>query len=147
MEHCLLSINKIKLLDLDTQLSSGRSYPTEAVELSLEDPILKERLVAKALLGTFSDDYTYGQTNMLDVAFSVNKLYIEDKVLYADIDILDTPKGRILNDLFKNNTSLDFHTAFTGDVETDSNGKDYCDYCKNLNLDGILYCFFCKKYL
>lgn len=138
MEHCLLSINKIKLLDLDTQLSSGRSYPTEAVELSLEDPILKERLVAKALLGTFSDDYTYGQTNMLDVAFSVNKLYIEDKVLYADIDILDTPKGRILNDLFKNNTSLDFHTAFTGDVETDSNGKDYC---KNLNLDGIYTAF------
>ena len=138
MEHCLLSINKIKLLDLDTQLSSGRIYPTESVELSLEDPILKERLAANALLGTFSDDYTYGQTNMLDVAFSVNKLYIEDKVLYADIDILDTPKGHVLNGLFKNNTSLDFHTAFTGDVETGSNGKDYC---KNLNLDGIYTAF------
>ena len=138
MEHCLLSINKIKLLDLDTQLSSGCIYPTEVVELSLEDPILKERLAANALLGTFSDDYTYGQTNMLDVAFSVNKLYIEDKVLYADIDILDTPKGRVLNGLFKNNTSLDFHAAFTGDVEIDSNGKDYC---KNLNLDGIYTAF------
>lgn len=138
MEYCLLSIGKIKLLDLDTQLSSGRIYPTESVELSLEDPILKERLAANALFGTFFDDYTYGQTNMLGVAFSVNKLYIEDKVLYADIDILDTPKGRILNGLFKNNTSLDFHTAFTGDVETDSNGKDYC---KNLNLDGIYTAF------
>ena len=138
MEHCLLSINKIKLLDLDTQLSSGRIYPTEAVELSLEDPILKERLAANALLGTFSDDHTYGQTNMLDVAFSVNKLYIENKVLYADIDILDTPKGRVLNGLFKNNTSLDFHAAFTGDVETDSNGKDYC---KNLNLEVIYTAF------
>ncbi len=134
MEGYLLSINKIKLLDLDTQLSSDRIYSTEAVELSLEDPILKERLATKTLLGTFSDDYTYGQTNMLDMAFSVNKLYIENKVLYADIDILDTPKGRVLSGLLKNNTSLDFHTAFTGDVETNIDGKDYC---KNLNFDNV----------
>ena len=138
MEGCLLSINKIKLLDLDTQLSSGRIYSTEAVELSLEEPILKERLATNALFGTFSDDYTYGRTNMLDIAFSVNKLYIEGKALYADIDVLDTPKGRVLNGLVKNNTSLDFHTAFTGDVEADINGKDYC---KNLNLDGVYTAF------
>ena len=134
MEGCLLSIKKVKLLDLDTQLSSGRIYTAEAVENALNDPLTKERLITHSLLGTFSDDYNYGQTNMLDIAFSVNKLYIEDNTLYADIDILDTPKGHILNGLLKNNTSLDFHTAFTGDIETNVDGKEYC---KNLNLDGV----------
>lgn len=120
MEEILLSLDKVNLLKLDTQLPSGRIYPTEEVDKALKTTVLLDQAGVYQLYGIMQDKYEDPNVDTRSIAFRVKKLFIEDKILYANLDVLNTPNGRILYALFENNVPVSFHTCFSGN--TDSEG-------------------------
>ena len=57
--------------------------------------------------------------DMSKASHCVTKLYIEDNKLKADIDILDTPQGNIVNELLKGNISIVPSLRGRGDIIDD----------------------------
>ena len=52
--------------------------------------------------GTFSDN-SFPNINFEDITHKINNVYIKDDRIMADIDILDTPKGKDLQELLEHN--------------------------------------------
>ena len=82
---------------------SGNIYPKAVIEKALTDKVLQQQLVTHTLFGDLENKKNFcGQcVNMAEVAFSVKRLYWYRNELRADIDILNTPNGRILRQIYK----------------------------------------------
>ena len=52
--------------------------------------------------GTFSDN-SFPNVNFEDITHKINNVYIKDGCIMADINILDTPKGKVLQELLEHN--------------------------------------------
>lgn len=50
--------------------------------------------------GTFSDK-SFPVINIEDITHKINNVYIKDDCIMADIDILDTPKGKTVQELLE----------------------------------------------
>lgn len=106
------------VLVCDEPLPSGRVYPKSVIKKAItEDPAVIDKLVNKAFLGQFlSGDQDPFCVDMAAVAFNTEKLYFEGNELKADIVILNTARGRILNDLLDANINISFSCVGTGEV-------------------------------
>lgn len=50
--------------------------------------------------GTFSGN-SFPNVNFEDITHKINNIYIKDECIMADIDILDTPKGEIIQEIMQ----------------------------------------------
>ncbi len=117
-------------MNFDVANGNGRIYSHDSVDLN--DPMLTEMLEQKALFGElgFPEDGR-AETDMHNVSHAITALRKELDGLYADIDILNTVNGRILNECVNENN---FRTRGSGIVKEDGRivsytlvGIDYTD--------------------
>lgn len=121
MKTVLQSLKNVKVISFDTPNRNGRIYSYDSVDL--DDPILKEMLEQKALFGElgFPED---GRTeaDIPKVSHVITALRKEPDGLYADIDILNTMNGRILNECINKNN---FRTRGEGIVKENGTVVSY----------------------
>lgn len=118
-------------MSFDVANKNGRIYSYDSVDIN--DPILTEMLEQKALFGELSfpkDGRT--ETDMHNVSHAITALRKEADGLYADIDILNTMSGRILNEYVNKNN---FRTRGIGDAIADENGNYMIDNYTLLTID------------
>ena len=73
--------------------------------------------------GSFSENSFPLNVNFDDITHKINNVYIKDNHIMADIDILDTPKGKVIQellehdrispslDLIEHNGKIDIHSV------------------------------------
>jgi hypothetical protein len=98
----------------NTKNQNGRIYPKEilnrAVTRYLEGPIKENRALG---------ELDHAQDNIIhlnNVSHNIKKLWWEQDDLYARIEILNTPSGRILKELFKAGINVGISSRGTGSV-------------------------------
>jgi hypothetical protein len=98
----------------DRPNANRRIYPYETlhtqVEKYLEGPIAENRALGEL------DHPESSVVNLKNVSHNILKLWWEGKELYGDIEILPTPSGNILKELFKNNITVGISSRALGSV-------------------------------
>ena len=100
---------------------NGRIYSPEC--FNLNDPVLKERLASGVLLGELG--FPEGSRVEVDISKAshvIKNLYKKEDGLYADIETLNTPNGRKLEQVA---TTSNFRTRGVGSINPRDDG--YCD--------------------
>lgn len=111
---------EIKIMELNKPNINKRIYTSDLIKKSIiDDPVVKEMLDTKSL---FIEDCRYSEDssdsiNVSKVIGVVNKLYIRDNSLFADVEALDT-------DLRKESTEIS-HIYLNGQGDLDANGVVY----------------------
>lgn len=128
-------IKNIRVLKFNEPTKNGRIYTESSINLN--DRVLQEQLKNDCLFGeiAFPEDRTT-DIDMTKVSHLVTALRKEEDGLYADIEILHTASGKLLE---KNVNPDNFRTRGVGIVVRDSEGnqivKDYqlitIDYTNN----------------
>lgn len=130
MKAVLRTLKNVKIMSFDTANGNGRIYSYDSVDLN--NPMLIEMIEQKMLLGElgFPEDGR-AETDIRKVSHAITALRKESDGLYADIDVLNTPNGRILNEYVNENK---FRTRGSGIVKEDGTvvsymllGIDYTD--------------------
>ena len=104
-EQCIVKFNQAN--------KNGRVYSSDC--FNLEDPIIQEKLQTGTFFGELGIPEDRGEIDLSKVSHRVTNLYKKDDGLYADIEILDTPNGRTLEKVVKNNLGA-FRTRGTGNL-------------------------------
>ena len=86
-------------------------------------PILRQQ-VEKYIAGPIAENRALGELdhpessviNLKNVSHNIVRLYWEGKDLYGDVEILPTPSGNILKELFRNNITVGISSRAMGSV-------------------------------
>ena len=93
-------------------------YPVinkEAVEIAIEN--LKERIENNHFYGEFAHEQREdGVINIANVSHSIDNVYLKEDKMYGRITLLDTPNGRILQELNKYNIEIRFELRALGTI-------------------------------
>ena len=96
---------------------------------NLDDPIIQERLKAGAFFGEFGLSKDKLDIDLTKVSHRVINLYKKEGGLYADIETLETPCGKLLEDIINSGNQVNFRTRGSGDLIPREDGifevKDY----------------------
>lgn len=120
-----------KLLPLDQTLSSGRFYPRKVVEECLKE--CHEDLKARRLMGEIGI-ITDAKIHLDNVTHLVTDLRIEDNVLVADVEILDSPKGKYLKEYLEKKGRVTAHPRWVADMQ-EYDGKWMVDNLRLVSVD------------
>jgi hypothetical protein len=102
---------KVSILQLDTPLTSGRIYPEAEVQKAINEYNTRPNK-----LGEFDAGEEFN-VKLDRVSHRTSDLYIENKEVFADIEVLDTPMGKILKDILASGVTLEFTSRATGNCE------------------------------
>ena len=98
----------------DKPNANRRIYPYEIlhtqVEKYMQGPIAENRALGEL------DHPESSVVNLKNVSHNITKLWWEGKELYGNIEILPTPSGNILKELFKNNITVGISSRALGSV-------------------------------
>jgi hypothetical protein len=98
----------------DKPNANRRIYPYETlksqVDLYIKGPISENRALGEL------DHPESSVINLKNVSHNIVKLWWQDKNLYGDIEILPTPSGNILKQLFANNITVGISSRAMGTV-------------------------------
>jgi len=98
----------------DKPNANKRIYPYSTlrsqVDLYMKGPITENRALGEL------DHPETSVINLKNVSHNILKLWWEDKNLYGDIEILPTPSGNILKQLFANNITVGISSRAMGTV-------------------------------
>jgi hypothetical protein len=96
----------------DKPNANRRIYPyqvlKEQVDVYMAGPIAENRALGEL------DHPESSVINLKNVSHNIMKLYWNGKDLYGDIEILPTPSGNILRELFKNNITVGISSRAMG---------------------------------
>jgi hypothetical protein len=120
------SINEAKRLANGNMVVSGLVQATDKPNANRRIypySILKQQ-VEKYIAGPIAENRALGELdhpessviNLKNVSHNILKLYWDGKDLYGDIEILPTPSGNILRELFKNNITVGISSRAMGSV-------------------------------
>jgi hypothetical protein len=98
----------------DKPNANRRIYPylilRQQVEKYIAGPIAENRALGEL------DHPESSVINLKNVSHNIIRLYWNDKDLYGDVEILPTPSGNILKELFKNNITVGISSRAMGSV-------------------------------
>jgi len=98
----------------DKPNANKRIYPYDTlrcqVDLYIKGPIAENRALGEL------DHPESSVINLKNVSHNITRLWWEDKNLYGDIEILPTPSGNILKQLFQNNITVGISSRAMGTV-------------------------------
>ena len=117
----------VPLLKADVTNRNGRVYTEEAIEKMIED-FNEKRGMHGVFLGQLGFPENIDVT-LSEVSHDVEKIYLEEKTLFGDIKILETPKGDLLKGLIEMG-GIVFRPRSAGNV--DSSGE-----VQNVNLISV----------
>ena len=127
-EQCIVKFNNPN--------RNGIIYSSDC--FNLDDPIIQERLKAGAFFGEFGLSKDKLEIDLTKVSHRVVNLYKKEDGLYADIETLETPCGKLLEDIINKGNQVNFRTRGSGDLIPREDGlmevKDY-------TLESINYTF------
>lgn len=96
---------------------------------NLDDPIIQERLKAGAFFGEFGLSKDKLEIDLTKVSHRVINLYKKEDGLYADIETLETPCGKLLEDIINKGNQVNFRSNGSGYLIEREDGlmevKDY----------------------
>lgn len=111
--------------DFKNPTRNGRLYTRKLWENVFNDPIFKESLESKTLLGEL--DHPEDRLEVLagEACIVMTDYRIDDDegVIYAGFDILDTPRGKILKTLLDYGCVMGVSSRGQGDITTTSSGE------------------------
>ena len=100
---------------------NGRFYNSELWENALNDPIFQEKIKNKSLFLELGHPADRDETDMSCVCACIPEMpKIIDGTLYAIVDVLDTPNGRLLNTLIDYGFTPGISSRGTGDVDANN---------------------------
>jgi len=101
------------IVDFTMPSPSGRMYSKEAMEKAIKE----YNEMTNPKFGEFIDEVTHPKPylDLINVSHRINEVHIEGDKVVADIDILDTEKGRMVKKLLKLNQSLYLNPIFSVD--------------------------------
>lgn len=125
-EQCVVEFNKPN--------KNGRIYSSDC--FNLDDPIIQERLKTRTLFGELDSPEDRLETDLTKVSHSIVNLYKKEDGLYADIETLETPNGKLLEDIINKGNQVNFRTRGSGYLIYREDGLSEV---KNYILEGIDY--------
>lgn len=118
-EQCIVKFN--------TPNKNGIIYSSDC--FNLDDPIIQERLKAGAFFGEFGLSKDKLEIDLTKVSHRVINLYKKEDGLYADIETLETPCGKLLEDIINKGNQVNFRSNGSGYLIEREDGlmevKDY----------------------
>lgn len=108
------SISQV-VLKADSSNKNGNIYPKKVLEQAISDFKSKNGLLGQ--LGMFGCD----KVSLKDASHFTTDLRLEDNCLVADIEILETPAGKRLGDMVKNNEVVFRIAGTTTSIEKTEN--------------------------
>lgn len=126
-----------RVIEFNKPNKNGRIYSSGC--FNLNDPIIQERLKSGTLFGELCFPKDRLETDLTKVSHRVVNLYKKEDGLYADIEILETPNGKLLEDTINRGSQVSFRTRGSGYLIYKEDGlsevKDYIfesiDYTSN----------------
>ena len=107
-----LVLKNVLLQRAEAKNQNGRVYPMEV--LQREAGLYKENFVTQRRALGELDHPESSVINLKNVSHNIVKLWWDGKDLYGDIEILPTPSGNILRELFKNNITVGISSRAMG---------------------------------
>lgn len=106
-------------IPLDVPNKYGVIYTEDAMKTAMEDYLEKHR--GKAMLGCLNPGMSHASmvTSFLNVSHQITDLEVKDGSIYGKAILLDTPMGKIVQDL--KDSSLTFAPNIVGIVKTERN--------------------------
>jgi len=104
--------------------ANKRVYGREVWEKTLARPDIQEKLDKRCLFGE-AEHPDEPQTRLERTSHVIHGFYMDGNKVYQDIDVLDTPYGRIIHTLVEANCGVGVSTRAEGDLEEseDEQGK------------------------
>ena len=99
---------------------NGRVYPRELWEKVINSEYVNEMMNSKCLFGESNhpfDDRV--EIDLNNVSHAVNKLWIENDTVMAELDLLPTPAGEIISKLIDYGSSIGVSSRGAGSVNSD----------------------------
>lgn len=127
-EQCIVKFNNPN--------RNGIIYSSDC--FNLDDPIIQERLKAGAFFGEFGLSKDKLEIDLTKVSHRVVNLYKKEDGLYADIETLETPCGKLLEDIINKGNQVNFRSNGSGYlIEREDGLMEVKDY----TLESINYTF------
>jgi len=98
----------------DKPNANRRIYPYAILKIQV-DKYIAGPIAENRALGEL-DHPESSVINLKNVSHNITRLYWEGKDLYGDVEILPTPSGNILKELFKNNITVGISSRAMGSV-------------------------------
>ena len=131
--------------DFKNPTRNGRLYTLELWKNVFNDPIFKESLESKTLLGELDHpedrlEVLAGEACIVMTDYRIDE---DEGVIYAGFDILDTPRGKILKTLLDYGCVMGVSSRGQGDITNTAEGErvdeDTYDFAC---FDVVTYCLF-----
>ena len=127
-EQCIVKFNNPN--------RNGIIYSSDCFDI--DDPIIQERLKAGAFFGEFGLSKDKLEIDLTKVSHRVINLYKKEDGLYADIETLETPCGKLLEDIINKGNQVNFRSNGSGYlIEREDGLMEVKDY----TLESINYTF------
>jgi len=115
---------KTTVLVCDEPTITGRIYPFKETKVAIKkNKALKELLLNNMLFGNYITEIIAKENlnDIKNIAFRVDKLYWHGKKLMANVSLLNTPQGRIVDNMMNLDANVILTIAGTGDVDPETN--------------------------
>jgi len=100
---------KCNLIKAGEPTLNGRIYPKETLQKAV-DSYNKQTYK----LGTLGRSM---EVSIVQSSHKIKNLYLDNGIMKADIEILDTPNGNILKEMIEKEIPLTLHPHFIGEVD------------------------------
>lgn len=130
-KQILNSLKNVLICKFNVPNRNGRIYTSEC--FNLNDTFIKERLKTHAFFGEINPKpEKCAEINLKKIPFDITALYKRKNGLYADIDILNPPQGRILNKIINDGIGMGgFRPCGYGDLHLKGDSNTVINYVLN----------------
>lgn len=117
------------IADYKNPTRNGRKYTEKLWEHVFNDPIVKEKIANRCLVGELGHPEDRLETDMskICICLAEQPKKSDDGKLYGVFDVLDTPNGRILKTLLDYGTNIGVSSRGEGDLIQDYMGEEIVD--------------------
>lgn len=117
------------IADFKNATRNGRKYTEELWDKTFDDPIVKEKIENRCILGELGHPADRQETDIEKVAICLAEMPKKgnDGKVYGVFDILDTPNGRILKTLCDYGCNIGVSSRGGGDTFEDFDGNETVD--------------------
>jgi hypothetical protein len=102
----------------DKPNGNKRIYPLSVCKKAVENFQIMGQRTLMGHLGMQADSIIHFK----DVSHVVTNMFMRDKTVYTDIEVLTTPQGKILEKMLNDGVAVSFRTAGIGNGKMDDNG-------------------------
>ena len=110
----------------DTLNQNGRVYPAKIYETALDS--LQEKVKSRSLLGECDHPISYDEVRLSNVSHVITEMHVEDtpdghKKVVGEVELLNTPAGKIVQSLVEAGIPIGISSRATGDA-IEENGHE-----------------------